>query len=162
MSTIEHVELRTPIAPAAASAGQARAMIRSALATSGFDGLEDVACLLVTELVSNMVRHAPSEAELMVRREGPLLRVGVVDGDLKPPVRLFVSPLASGGRGLALVDALSDRWGYDVADDGMGKTVWFELCWRQGSPDGGRHPSWERGAQPVRTLARSPSRPRPT
>jgi len=158
VSTIEHVELRTPIAPTAASAGYARSVIRSALATWGFGGLEDVACLLVTELVSNMVRHAPSEAELVVRRQGAVVRVGVVDDDPRPPVRLYVSPLASGGRGLALVDALADQWGYDLADDGAGKTVWFELCWEQPPPDHGRRSSWQRGIGPIRILSRLPSR----
>lgn len=154
MSTIEHVELRTPLAPTAASAGRARAVIRSALATWGLDGLEDVACLLVTELVSNMVRHAPSEAELVVRRHGPVLRVGVADDDPAPPVRLYPAPLATGGRGLALVDTLADRWGYEVADDATGKTVWFELCWPEGRRDRGRRLSWQRGVEPVRLEAR--------
>ncbi|MGW1180949.1 hypothetical protein ACWD7Y_02910 [Streptomyces drozdowiczii] len=34
--------------------------------------------------------------------------------------------LGEGGRGLVLVDAVTDKWGVEVRRDGGGKAVWFE------------------------------------
>uniref|UniRef100_UPI0040401299 ATP-binding protein n=1 Tax=Streptomyces sp. TG1A-60 TaxID=3129111 RepID=UPI0040401299 len=34
--------------------------------------------------------------------------------------------LAEGGRGLLIVEAVTDRWGVDPHPDGRGKTVWLE------------------------------------
>lgn len=85
--------------------------------------------LLVTELVTNSVRHARLPAGrpilLDVRRRGTVLRVAVSDGgpgfEHEPGQPL---PLAPGGRGLLLVERLSDRWG---VTRGRGTCVWFEL-----------------------------------
>lgn len=86
--------------------------------------------LLVSELVANSVQHAAGEAaagtvRVRVERLGGTVRVEVADGG--PPfdseVRL-VSERATSGRGLALVDALVDRWG---AEHEQGNLVWFEI-----------------------------------
>lgn len=89
----------------------------------------DAVQLLVTELVTNSVVHAglgPGEQiELSVTRSPAGLRVEVVDGgpgfDPPPPPD---DPFAESGRGLALVDMISDRWG--ISREG-GSRVWFEL-----------------------------------
>jgi serine/threonine-protein kinase RsbW len=85
---------------------------------------------LVTELVSNGVRHARTRLELVLTLDGPCLRIAVTDGDPNPPVpKLAVShppDLSIGGWGLALVESLSSEWGTDI-DDARGKTVWFEI-----------------------------------
>lgn len=89
----------------------------------------DAVQLLVTELVTNSVVHAglsPGEQiELSVARSAAGLRVEVADGgpgfDPPPPPD---DPFAESGRGLALVDMISDRWG--VARNGRTR-VWFEL-----------------------------------
>lgn len=39
--------------------------------------------------------------------------------------------LDEGGRGLLLVDAVTDSWGVEVRRDGRGKTVWFECAQRE-------------------------------
>jgi hypothetical protein len=106
--------------------------MRAALESWGLASLEDVACLLVTELVANMVMHAPSTSELVIRRHGDVVRVAVADADPRPPVLRRRSPMAATGRGLALVDALATRWGYDPV--GKGKAVWFELRGDGGVP----------------------------
>jgi len=86
--------------------------------------------LLVTELVSNGVRHAQTKLELVLTLDGACLRIAVTDGDPTPPVRhrpaSAAADLRVGGWGLALVDSLSDEWGTDV-DDARGKTVWVEI-----------------------------------
>lgn len=94
------------------------------------DGLaEDVRFnlrLLVSELVSNSVRHAGLRDGAVVRLSARLangsVRVEVVDGGVFgwPPG----GRNGSGGRGLPLVAALAERWG--LTFDG-GTTAWFEL-----------------------------------
>ena len=97
--------------------------------------LED-ARLMVSELVTNSLRHAKGEASTIDLRadvEGSRLKVQVRDGGagfLPKPRRRAETP-AESGWGLYLVEELSDRWGATV--DGT-NTVWFEL---QLDPEGG-------------------------
>ncbi len=108
----------------------------SALGEWGLADLGDTVCLLVTELVSNGVRHARTTLELVLSFDGACLRIAVADGDPRPPVTASPQGLRIGGWGLALVDALSTEWGTDV-DDARGKTVWFEIdTTRARSPTG--------------------------
>jgi anti-sigma regulatory factor (Ser/Thr protein kinase) len=89
----------------------------------------DAIQLLVTELVTNSVVHAGlrpgEEIELSITRSKAGLRVEVADRgegfDPPPPPE---DPFAESGRGLALVDMISDRWG--VARNGLTR-VWFEI-----------------------------------
>ena len=113
-----------------ASAAEARRLARSALAAWGLLGhraLDDTIELLVTELVSNGVRHARTPLELALSFEGSCLRVALTDRDPRLPV--VAEPrqeLSAGGFGLALIDSLSTNWGTDP-DGSRGKTVWFEI-----------------------------------
>lgn len=43
-----------------------------------------------------------------------------------PPVVAEGDALDEGGRGLVLVDAVTDKWGVEVRRDGGGQAVWFE------------------------------------
>lgn len=83
--------------------------------------------LLVSELVSNSVRHGPhglrATVELLVRVTRNLLRIEVADRS-RTPAQLK-TPSDQGGYGLALVDALASRWDAG-AQDGRNVT-WFEL-----------------------------------
>ncbi|WP_432548185.1 ATP-binding protein [Kineococcus sp. SYSU DK004] len=86
--------------------------------------------LLTTELVTNAVRHGSGpvavECDVRARAGGRAVRVAVADtSDARPQLR-HVAPEATGGRGVALVDALSARWGVERAGT-HGKVVWFEL-----------------------------------
>ncbi len=110
----------------ASSAAEARRTTRSALATWGLSALEDTVELLVTELVSNGIRHAKTQLELVLSFDGVCLRIAVSDGDPIPPVARAREELTVGGWGLALIDSLSNEWGTDV-DGEHGKTVWFEI-----------------------------------
>ena len=110
----------------ASSAAEARRITLSALAEWGLSPLRDTVSLLVTELVSNGVRHAQTTLELALSFDVGCLRIAVADGDPRPPVARQRQDLTVGGWGLALIDSLSTGWGTDV-DDGRGKTVWFEI-----------------------------------
>jgi anti-sigma regulatory factor (Ser/Thr protein kinase) len=109
----------------------ARRFVDQALAGVAADA--HLAALLVSELVSNVIRHAATAFELVVTVAGSV-RVEVRDGaavteafrDLvaNPPRR--VDPAAPGGRGLMLISTLAS--GFGLEDLGAhGKSVWFEL-----------------------------------
>jgi anti-sigma regulatory factor (Ser/Thr protein kinase) len=88
--------------------------------------VRDDVSLLVTELVTNAVRHggAATERPLQVefRRQAGRIRVEVRD-----PGPGFERPAkgAFGGSGLFLVDQVAERWGVRLAR--AGTCVWFEL-----------------------------------
>ncbi len=107
------------------SAAVARRLVRELLAGWSAEAFCDDTLLLVSELVSNVVRHVPDPDPMTVELAltGPVLRVAVVDGSPAPLVPGGAG--GSGGHGLRLVSALSDRWGSHEHVEG--KRVWFEL-----------------------------------
>jgi anti-sigma regulatory factor (Ser/Thr protein kinase) len=86
--------------------------------------------LLVSELVTNAVRHAglgdADRIRLHARLHRGVLRVEVEDPgrgfELRPPAP---DPARASGWGLYLVEELSDRWGMEGAAPGT--RIWFEL-----------------------------------
>ncbi len=84
-----------------------------------------MAVLLTSELVTNAIVHGGSSAR--VRMVGTRHRLRVEVGDDNPclPSPRERSDEATGGRGLAIVDALAWHWG--ASPDNRGKVVWFEL-----------------------------------
>ncbi|MEU8933017.1 ATP-binding protein [Streptomyces sp. NPDC048409] len=111
-----------------------RHALRLILTAHGLTRLLDVAELLATELVSNAVRHTKGPAALRVRWSPPgTLRIGAWDADPgppEPPVPLERLGEAEDGRGLALVRACSDLWGWQPLSrfGNRGKYVWCELA----------------------------------
>lgn len=85
----------------------------------------DVARLLTSELVTNGVLHAGTPLLLRARAFGGSIVVGLTDGSDRLPQPNLKHSQRTGGRGLALIDALATRWGW--VDDARGKTVWFLL-----------------------------------
>lgn len=82
--------------------------------------------LLVSELVGNAVRHtgALTFGLRMHCRRG-WIRVELRDPSRGLPCLMPVREMDVSGRGLFLVDTLSDRWGVDLWP--LGKTTWFEM-----------------------------------
>ncbi|MFH8726641.1 ATP-binding protein [Streptomyces termitum] len=88
--------------------------------------LAEHAVLLVSELVGNAVRHTGARVfTLRVQRRPGRIRVEVRDPSRGLPCLMPVAELDISGRGLFLVDKLSDRWGVDLGP--RGKTTWFEM-----------------------------------
>ncbi|MFG2840242.1 ATP-binding protein [Streptomyces zaomyceticus] len=107
------------------SAGHMRRILRMFLTRWELDHLTDPATLALTELVANVVRHVSGRrCSVLILREPYGLRVEVADGTPGPVRAKAAGPLDAGGRGLVLVEAVTDRWGVDERADG--KTVWFE------------------------------------
>ncbi|MET9394162.1 ATP-binding protein [Streptomyces sp. NPDC006624] len=108
--------------------GQVRRIVSAQLRYWHLDALIDRASLGVTELLSNVHRHAQPDKTCTVEMELLLdrLTVSVRDADPRMPVVDDAEPLATCGRGLAMVAAMSESWG--VRPDGeSGKVVWFTL-----------------------------------
>jgi anti-sigma regulatory factor (Ser/Thr protein kinase) len=101
----------------------ARRFIRESLVGEEPELLE-AAELLTSELASNCVRHANSDFEVVIRSRDPI-RIEVRDHGGGEPEVLSPTPEEPTGRGLLIVDAMSDRWG--VIPGRKGKTVWFAL-----------------------------------
>ncbi|MEU1303548.1 ATP-binding protein [Streptomyces shenzhenensis] len=88
--------------------------------------LTEDAVLLVSELVGNAVRHTGARVfGLRLRRRRGWIRVEIRDPSRGLPCLMPVQELDISGRGLFLVDTLSDRWGVDLLP--RGKTTWFEM-----------------------------------
>jgi anti-sigma regulatory factor (Ser/Thr protein kinase) len=87
--------------------------------------------LLISELVTNSVRHAQlppdSPVSLDITLRGRHVRLAVHDGGqgFAPSSLGGGGPLAVGGQGLVIVAALSETWG--VESDAGGCTVWCEV-----------------------------------
>jgi anti-sigma regulatory factor (Ser/Thr protein kinase) len=130
MVSDSELELMVRAAPSAAREA------RRAVAQSGLvDGAQlAILLLLVSELVSNSVRHAGlREGEpirLLARRHEKTARVEVCDAGRSGTVPSRRAPIFGevepGGLGLVLVDEMADRWG--VERDGDVTRVWFELA----------------------------------
>ncbi|NUS29022.1 MAG: ATP-binding protein [Streptomyces sp.] len=107
-----------------------RRTLRLILTMHGLIRLVDVAELLAAELVSNAVRHTDGPAALRVRWAAGVLRIGAWDADPQPPAPVTELGLAEEGRGLVLIRACADLWGWQpLSRDGRrGKYVWCELA----------------------------------
>ncbi|MER6348550.1 ATP-binding protein [Streptomyces sp. NPDC001532] len=107
----------------------ARSVVRGQLHGWGLDSVADIAALLVSELVTNALRHATGPIGVRLTRPvclpGALL-VEVSDPLPDPPRERAARPEDESGRGLQLVASSSRRWGSRAGD--AGKTVWFELA----------------------------------
>jgi anti-sigma regulatory factor (Ser/Thr protein kinase) len=86
----------------------------------------DVAALLTSELVTNVVRHARTDVRLELSLRESILRVAASDDDPTLPELKSVTVDSVGGRGLQLIDALADQWG--VVPHQGGKTIWFDVA----------------------------------
>jgi anti-sigma regulatory factor (Ser/Thr protein kinase) len=115
---------------AVASVPAARRWVRSRLPSwLSHEDCERIV-LLVSETVTNAVRHARSEVGLRLYDRRPTFRVEIDDGAASLPVTRHAGLDEESGRGVMLIEAVADRWG--VTGRHSGKTVWFEV--RASSP----------------------------
>lgn len=115
-------------APSAGAPGQARVAVRETLSSRPPEIIE-TASLLVSELVTNSLRHGNAilnaSVVLRITQRNEFIRIEVVDWGQGFEYRGRSQPLdQAGGWGLYLVDRLSSRWG---VEKGTPNVVWFEL-----------------------------------
>jgi anti-sigma regulatory factor (Ser/Thr protein kinase) len=119
-----HGTLDLTLAPEPGSVAEARTRVCDALPPRFNDGTLDTLRLLVSEVVTNAVRHGghtrPVELHATWNSE---VRIEVCDhGEGFSPTPRTGSLDEPGGFGLYLVGTLADRWGVETDD---GTTVWF-------------------------------------
>ena len=93
--------------------------------------VDEVAALLVSELVTNAVRHARGTDVIMVDLHAgrTWLRIEVQDTDRHWPQPRIPDGFDESGFGFILIDALASSWG--VRETEAGKAVWAELDTQQ-------------------------------
>lgn len=109
--------------------GQVRRIVSAQLRYWHLGPLTDRVALGLTELLANVHQHAGPDKHCTVEMVflQDRLTVSVRDHDPHLPNLRHQDALATSGRGLALVAALSDSWGIREQHDGSGKVVWFTL-----------------------------------
>ncbi|WP_326804985.1 SpoIIE family protein phosphatase [Streptomyces sp. NBC_01788] len=108
-----------------AEVGRARAVVREQLHEWGLARLADPTELMVSELVTNAVRHSHGRPVALRLVRGDTLLCEVDDDDHDLPTLLSAGPADESGRGLRVVSTLAREWG--TSRTNTGKTVWFEL-----------------------------------
>jgi anti-sigma regulatory factor (Ser/Thr protein kinase) len=102
----------------------ARLLVRTALAGREPGQIDD-ALLVVSELMTNAIREATQPVELRIGTATERVRLTVTDCSPGEPCLRDASPDSDHGRGLYLVDAIAESWGW--VPGAAGKTVWAEL-----------------------------------
>ncbi|MEY9874212.1 serine phosphatase RsbU (regulator of sigma subunit)/anti-sigma regulatory factor (Ser/Thr protein kinase) [Streptacidiphilus sp. MAP12-33] len=116
---------RWPVPMDAAAVSGLRAQVGARLAAWGLAELTGTVELLVSELVTNAIRHAAGPVELRLLRDRSLI-CEVADGSSVAPRMRRARTEDESGRGLFLVAQLAERWGTRFTSGG-GKVIWAEL-----------------------------------
>jgi anti-sigma regulatory factor (Ser/Thr protein kinase) len=120
----------------------ARLHARNVAREWGLRHLSDTVELVVSELVTNAVSasvdedqrphytdgHGAACVHLRLSTDRRAVLVEVWDENFRPPEPNQAGLDDESGRGLMLVEALAERWGWDLAANGRGKIVWALLC----------------------------------
>lgn len=108
------------------SVSLARRTLKDVMSRAGANDYIDAATVALSEIVTNAFVHAGTDAKLRIRSSSEGTRVEVEDGGADHlPVRRHYPGTAATGRGLQLVEELTDRWGSLRLESG--KAVWFEI-----------------------------------
>ncbi|HVR32756.1 MAG TPA: ATP-binding protein [Acidimicrobiia bacterium] len=109
-----------PFPPDPQSVRRVRQMIRREIPWADTWDIE----LVASELVTNVIRHANTDLVVSLEIDEDKVRIEVVDGSaIMPAARDLID--GTGGAGLRLVEAISERWGADQRPEG--KVVWAEI-----------------------------------
>jgi hypothetical protein len=142
------VAIRTP-GPDARAVREARGFAVATLQRWGVaDRCDDIA-LVVSELLTNALRHGlpgpgepcfPCPVRLGLLQPGPSVLCAVADPSQHPPVLKEPGSLAETGRGLRVIGRLADAWGCTAPCD-TGKVVWAVLSVKPAPADGRPRPA---------------------
>ncbi|MFE9000579.1 ATP-binding protein [Streptomyces sp. NPDC007875] len=118
--------LEISIAADRALVAEVRHSVRATLTSWGAGAIADDMAVVASELASNALKHAGSDATVRLQLvEGQAL-LEVDDSSMQRPVARRVDTEMEEGRGLFLVQALAAEWGWRYRKGG-GKTVWASL-----------------------------------
>lgn len=107
-----------------AAVSQARKYVRGKLTAWGLEDAAPTTELIVSELVTNAVRHGRPPVQLRLILQGPGLTCEVTDGSSTSPYLRRANTFDESGRGLFIVAQLTQRWG--TRHHSHGKTIWAE------------------------------------
>ena len=107
----------------------ARLHTRHVLREWGLRAMRESVELVVSELVTNAIKAAqamewPFPVRLWLLSANTRVLVLVWDGNPQPPVHMAATDEAESGRGLVLVEALSQNWGWYAHAELGGKVIW--------------------------------------
>ena len=113
--------------PMVGAARRTRELVTEACARWDCPDLAGPACIVLTEMVNNVVAHARTPMTVMIARYAGQMSVAVRDRNPARPrfTGEPVSPTSYGGRGLLLIDSVASRWGHLELPGG--KVVWALL-----------------------------------
>jgi len=140
------IATRTPT-PDGGSIAAAREFTVATLRRWDLGELSDDVSVVVSELLTNALRHAqrdPADARpgwpvrLGLLQQGPWVLCAVADPGKAAPVPRTPGSLAEAGRGLQMICAFSDLWGYTTPSD-AGKVVWAMFTARHAPPSPARY-----------------------
>jgi anti-sigma regulatory factor (Ser/Thr protein kinase) len=123
-----HASLSTDLPATNDAPALARRALDRWLPDSVSDGDRGALRLLVTELVTNSVRHSNAGQAIVglaARADADMIRIEVSDRGAGFVPGTPTPRGADGGYGLFLVERMTERWGVDRGD---GTQVWFELA----------------------------------
>ncbi|RSS72816.1 SpoIIE family protein phosphatase [Streptomyces sp. WAC06614] len=103
--------------------GQVRAAVGKKLDEWGLEALSFTTELVLSELITNAIRHGTAPVKVRVIRS-LTLTCEVSDGSNTSPHLRYAATTDEGGRGLFLVAQLSQRWGVRYIPEG--KVIWAE------------------------------------
>lgn len=87
--------------------------------------VRDNITLVVSELVTNAIEHARTPVTLRLAVAEDRVRVEVADSSAILPAVVDLVNDSEGGRGLRIVEEVTDAWGIESSSNG--KLVWFEV-----------------------------------
>ena len=96
---------------------------------------QDAVSLMVSELATNALVHASSGFDISVDRSEASVVISIADRGAGTPAVQSPASSEPHGRGLRIVEALSDSWGITPSSPKAGKTVWFQMSLHRASID---------------------------
>jgi anti-sigma regulatory factor (Ser/Thr protein kinase) len=124
------MKINRSFGPDVASIRAARRFVLAAIGDEPRE-LRDAVSVMVSELAMNAVQYAHTTFDVSVELTDGDLRVEVTDSGGGNPVAQPLPPASSvRGRGLFLVDQMSDEWGVSPSPDSPEKGVWFRVAVR--------------------------------
>jgi anti-anti-sigma regulatory factor len=124
--------LSLALEPLVGAARRSREMITEACDRWGRPELAGSACIVVTELVNNVVSHSRTSMTVLLAVHDDGMSVAVRDRSQAVPTFTGApAPTSYGGRGMLLIDSVASRWGSLVLTNG--KVVWAQIT---AEPDG--------------------------